>query len=86
VRRHRIRDGNADGERLARESLVALRVASGDHGQYFQRDIAAEPRVARPIDLAHAGGTERAHDFVGAETWSLPEACAGRFYRGCSYS
>ena len=36
-------------------------------------DVAIEPRVARPVDLAHAAGAERRDDFIWTET-ALPAA------------
>ena len=40
-------------------------------GQHLDRDLAAEPRVARAVDLAHPAGAERRDDLVG------PQASAG---------
>ena len=62
-----------DGERLARESLAASGIGGGERGQHLQRDIAAEARVVRPIDLAHPAGTQRAHNFVRADTCTCGE-------------
>ena len=50
--------------------------ASGAHlglgrqvlGQHLDRHLAAEPRVAGPVDLAHAARAERPDDLVGSET------------------
>ena len=36
-------------------------------GQYLDRDVATEPRVAGTIHLAHAARAERRDDLVGAE-------------------
>src|SRR5437773_9799113 len=44
--------------------------------QDFDRDVAIELRVARPIDLAHPAGAERRENLV------LPEAGSGRLHRG----
>ena len=57
-----------DGERLAFESLAAIRIGGSDFGQHPQCDIALEPRIARPIHLTHAPDAEQADDLVGAET------------------
>ena len=54
--------------RLLLEALRArLGSSANDGGQDLDRDVAAEPRVARAIDLAHAAGAERRDDLVGAE-------------------
>ena len=39
--------------------------------QNLDRDVAIEPRVARPVDFAHPARAERRHDLVRAEP------CAG---------
>ena len=39
--------------------------------QRLDGDVAAEPRVARAVDLAHAAGPETGHDLVLPE----PSAC-----------
>ena len=49
----------------AREPLGILRELGG---QRLDGDVAAEARVARAIDLAHAARAERRDDFVGAES------------------
>ncbi len=36
-------------------------------GQHFDGDIAIEPRVARPIDLAHPAAAERLKNLVRTE-------------------
>ena len=43
------------------------RIVGDVRRQDLDRDRAVEPRVARLVDLAHAAGAERRHDFVGAE-------------------
>ena len=42
--------------------------------QDLDRDGALEPRVPRPVHLAHAAGADRREDLVGAETRSGGEA------------
>ena len=50
---------------------IAARTVRRQFGRkHLQRDFTAEARVARPIDLAHAPGAERADDVV------LSDACA----------
>ena len=39
---------------LAPESLAALRIAGRGIRQGFQRDLALQPEMARPVDLAHS--------------------------------
>ena len=55
------------------ESRQALRIG-GDLGrQHLERDIAAEPRIVRAIDVAHPAGTEGRQDLVGADALTLRE-------------
>jgi hypothetical protein len=60
-------DSGGDGARFLLEAMQPRRVARRRTGQYFDRDVAAEPRVARLVDFTHATGAERRHDFVRAE-------------------
>ena len=53
--------------RLAPEAGEAFGIGSEELGQDLQRDVAAELRVARAIDLAHAAGAEQGGDPVRAE-------------------
>src|SRR5579864_9542847 len=50
-----------DGTRFVNEALGKLRV------RYFDRDVAIQARVARPIHLAHAARADGREDFIGAE-------------------
>ena len=54
--------------RFALETRDALRVVDESVGQDLDRDVTTELRVARAVDLAHAARTERADDFIRAET------------------
>ncbi len=36
--------------------------------EHLDRDLALKPRVARPVDLPHPAGAERAQDFVRSQT------------------
>jgi hypothetical protein len=46
----------------------SARLVAGDLGkENLDRDLAAEPSVARPVDLAHAARPERGYDLVGSE-------------------
>ena len=60
--------------------LLEAREAFGIGGEArvddLDRDFAPEPRVARPVDLAHAARAERREDLVGAELRSRGEAHA----------
>ena len=49
------------------ESAEAIDVSRKCDRQHFDRDVASQPRVARPVDLAHAAGADGREDFVGAE-------------------
>jgi hypothetical protein len=57
--------------RLALEASEAIGVTRERVRDDLQCNVALEPRVARPIDLAHATGAERRVDDVGADagTW-----------------
>jgi hypothetical protein len=57
--------------RLALEARHALGIMAEPVGDDLDRDVAAELRVARAIDLAHAPGANKREDLVGAK------ACAG---------
>ena len=50
--------------RLLLEALTAAGVGGQGLGQHLDRDLAPEPRVPRPIHLAHAAGAERREDLV----------------------
>src|SRR5690348_8519372 len=52
---------------LAFESGDAHGVAAEGLGQDFDRDLAAELRVARAIDFAHSTGPERTENLKSAE-------------------
>jgi hypothetical protein len=56
-----------DRARLALEAGADLGVVDEVRRKHLDRDFAAEPRIARAIDLAHAAGAERGEDFVGTE-------------------
>ena len=45
--------------------------------QDLDRDVAIEPRVARPIDLTHAAVADLGGDFVGAEARAGGEGQSG---------
>ena len=57
-----------DGLRLALEPRAAIGIAGEDGGQDLDGDVALEPRVARPVDLAHAARADRRDDLVRAES------------------
>ena len=43
-------------------------------GENLDRDVAAEPRVSRAVDLTHAAGAEQLLDLIGAEPRTAHEA------------
>ena len=53
---------------LLLEATEAIGVGGERRGQDLDGDVAAEARVPRAIDLAHAAGTNCADDLVRAET------------------
>ncbi len=55
------------------EALQAIRVLRKRRRQHLDRDVALEPLVARPIDLAHPSGADRREDLIGTELRSGDE-------------
>jgi hypothetical protein len=53
---------------FALESREPIGVAGEGLRQYFDRDLALQPRIARAIDFAHAARADERDDFVSAET------------------
>ena len=73
-----------DGARLALEAGQAVGIGARRlGGQHLERDVAAEPRVARAVDLAHAARAERGDDLVGAEPSAVASGIARRPARVC---
>ena len=64
----------AGGARLLLEAAQAVGVGRERRGQHLDGDVAAEARVARAIDLAHAAGADRSDDLVRANPGSLRQA------------
>ena len=54
-----------EGLGFAREPCEPFGVAYEEIGQHFDRDVAIQLRVARPIHLAHAPGPEGGKDLYG---------------------
>ena len=77
----RVSEGR-DRARFALESLAELRVGGKDARENLDGDGAVESRVAGPVDLAHAAGAERRHDFVRAEADSGHQGHPALFRRG----
>src|SRR6266566_7889544 len=50
------------------EPTQSLRVLGNPVRQDLDRDVAPEPRIARPVDLAHSAGAQRRNHFVRTET------------------
>ena len=63
--------------RFLLEALQAFRIGGERGRQHFDGHVAAEPRVARAVDLAHPAGANEREDIVGAE------ASAGSQGHGC---
>ncbi len=72
-----------DRARLAFEAVAQLRVGGQGRRQDLDGHAAIKPRVARPVDFAHAPCAERAQDFVRTEPGAGCEAhsfnIAGQF-------
>src|SRR5262249_39197315 len=62
-----------DRLRLALEALADLLARREVRRKDLHRDVAAEPRVLRAVDLAHASGADRREDLVGAQLRSVRE-------------
>ena len=62
--------------RLALEPRQPLWVAQELLRQQLQRDLAAEARIARAIDLAHAAGTQQFKNLEAAK----PRSCCGHWF------
>ena len=52
---------------LLLEAVEAIDIGREDTGQDLDRHVTPEPRIARPVYLAHAARAERGHDLVGPE-------------------
>jgi len=59
------RDARICASRLNRASRFG--VERDARRKNFQRDIALEPGIPRPVDLSHAAGANQGRDFVCAE-------------------
>ena len=57
----------ADRPHFLLEAPQSIRIRRDLARQDFDRDVAADARIAGPVDLAHAARTEGVDDFVGAE-------------------
>jgi hypothetical protein len=64
------------------ENALVIRLAGDGARQHFQRYLAAQPIIARAIDLAHTSGADGSDDFVRSE----PSADAQRHCTGHSNS
>jgi hypothetical protein len=73
-----------DGARLLLEPAQPLGVVTGFGGKNLERDLTGEPRVPRPVHLAHPAGAQSAAHFVGAQTGSVAENHRARPRRDCS--
>ena len=52
------------------ESAEPIGVGTEDQRHDLDRNVPAEPRIVRPIYLAHAAGAERGNDFVAADPFA----------------
>jgi hypothetical protein len=58
---------HSGGARFLFEASEAVGVFRERSGEHLYCDVAAEARVARAVDLAHAARAEWGDDFVGSE-------------------
>ena len=63
--------------RLLLEPREPIRIRGELFGQHLDRHLAAEPCVARPIDLSHSSGAERGDDFKRAQAGARRETHVG---------
>ena len=56
-----------DRLRFAFKAREPIRIGRDGGRQNLDRDLTPQFRIARPIDLAHAAGTNRRDDFIGAD-------------------
>ena len=59
--------------RFARESAERVGIVAVPRADDLERDVAIEPRVVRPIHLAHSSRAERGKDLVWPEARPSPE-------------
>jgi hypothetical protein len=55
------------GARFDLEPPEVLRVAGNGARDHLDRDLAAQARVARPVNLSHAARAERRKDLLGTQ-------------------
>ena len=55
------------GTRFAEKAIAAIGIVGDVRGEHFDRDRAAEPRVAGAIDLAHPAGADPVENLVVRE-------------------
>jgi hypothetical protein len=53
--------------RFLLEAAQSIGIGRERGGQDFNRNVAAEPRIPRAIDLTHSAGSQSGDDLVGAE-------------------
>ena len=70
--------------RLAREPRVVFFGGGQARGQHLQRDVAVEPRVVRPVDLAHPTLPDQVLHLIRAQLGPGGDVhnCARRLTRG----
>ena len=55
------------GARFLLESVEAVDIGRERDRQHFDRDVALESRIARPVDFAHAARSDCGQDFIRAK-------------------
>src|SRR5690242_2463252 len=63
--------------RLLLEAAQPVGIAREDRRKHLDRDVALQPRVARPVDLPHPARADRREDLVGAELCPCGERQVG---------
>ena len=64
--------------RLLDESAATALVGDAIRGQHLNGNLAPEPWIAGAIDLAHAPGSHKAEDLVGAEPYPAARPLVNR--------
>ncbi len=79
----RVREGG-DRARLGLEPAAHFRIGRGVRRHDLDGNVAVEPRIARPIHLAHAARSDGLDDFVLGETGACGERSHTDLFDDCT--
>src|SRR5262245_29816395 len=76
------------GARFLLKAAKTIGIGRQRGRQDLDRDVATQPRVARPIDLAHSPSADGIEDFVGTEVtaWAQSHRDSGEWARRPTFS